>query len=157
MKSAEIKQLIPIFEIYPEIKLVYFFGSRAKGESGPLSDYDFGIYTGERKTDKIFASKFSLQDKISRALGTDKVDVVMMDVAQSPELKYGIIKDGELIYEKEPYRVLIEPRILNEYFDFRSILLRSGLAVASVSEKEQQGIEKRYIKQNKITKLFSMT
>lgn len=130
MKNEETKQLIKIFEFYPEIKLVYFFGSRAKGESGPLSDYDFGIYTGEKRTDKIFNLKFKLQDKISRALGTDKVDVVMMDIAQSPELKYGIIKEGSLIYEKEPYRVLVEPRILNEYFDFHALLLRHGLTKA---------------------------
>ena len=130
-ETAKIKErLLPIFQEHPEIKLIYFFGSKATGESGPLSDYDFGIYTGERKTDKVFDLKFSLQDKISRALGTDKVDIVMMDIAQSPELKYGIIKDGELIYEKEPYRVLVEPKILNEYFDFHSLLLRHGLTKA---------------------------
>lgn len=124
------EKLLPIFKEHPEIKLVYFFGSKARGESGPLSDYDFGIYTGERKTDKIFDLKFKLQDKISRALSTDKVDVVMMDIVQSPELKYSIIKEGKLIYEKEPYRVLIEPKILNEYFDFHALLLKHGLTKA---------------------------
>lgn len=124
------EKLLPIFKEHPGIKLVYFFGSMAREESGPLSDYDFGIYTGERKTDKIFALKFFLQDKISRALGTDKVDVVMMDIAQSPELKYNIIKDGKLIYEIEPHRIVVEPKILNEYFDFHALLLRHGLTRA---------------------------
>ena len=68
-----------------------------------------------------------MRDKISRLLGTDKIDVVILDMAESPELKYSIIKEGKLIYEKEPYRVLLEPKILNEYFDFHSILSRYGL------------------------------
>ena len=38
-------KITPIFKDYPEIKLVYFFGSKARGEGGPLSDYDFAVYT----------------------------------------------------------------------------------------------------------------
>jgi len=44
-----------------------------------------------------------------------------------PEMKYAIITEGILLYEKEPYRVIVEPRILNEYFDFRIMLKRHGL------------------------------
>jgi len=51
----------------------------------------------------------------------------MLNLIEGPELKYNIIKEGKLIYEKEPYKVLIEPRILNEYFDFRMSLLRYNL------------------------------
>ena len=127
----EIKEKVtPIFKDYPEIKLVYFFGSRARGESGPLSDYDFAIYAGEKETSKIFDLKFSLQDKISRAFATDKVDIVMLDITKGPEIKYNIIKEGKLIYEIEPYRVIVEPKILNEYFDFRAFLLKYGLTQA---------------------------
>ena len=124
------EKIMPIFNGYPEIKLVYFFGSKARGDSGPLSDYDFAVYADERKAVKVFALKFSLQDKISRALGTDKVDVVMLDITQGPEIKFNIIRDGKLIYEKEPYKIIIEPKILNEYFDFRALLTRHGLTRA---------------------------
>jgi len=127
----EIKEKItPIFKSYPEIKLVYFFGSMARGDSGPLSDYDFAVYADEKRKEKVFDLKFSLQDRISRALGTDKVDVVMLDIAQSPELKFNIIKEGKLIYETEPHKLIVEPKILNEYFDFHALLLKYGLTRA---------------------------
>ncbi|MBI2633622.1 MAG: nucleotidyltransferase domain-containing protein [Parcubacteria group bacterium] len=41
-----------IFAEFPQIKLVYFFGSKARGNDGPLSDYDFALYLGEKDTKK---------------------------------------------------------------------------------------------------------
>jgi len=78
----------------------------------------------------MFDIKSLLMDELSRALETDKVDIVVLNIAESPEIKYRIIKDGKLIYEKEPYRVLIEPRILQTYFDFHQMLVRHGLTKA---------------------------
>jgi predicted nucleotidyltransferase len=126
MKTAK-EQVKGIFEAYPEIKLVYFFGSKARGDGGPLSDYDFAIYFDGINKNQMFDVKFELADKLSRALKIDKVDVVVLNLTESPELKYNIIKDGEVILEQEPHRVIVEPRILNEYFDFRQILLRYQL------------------------------
>ena len=40
MKKKELDILKTVFQRYPEIKLVYFFGSRAKRSCGPLSDYN---------------------------------------------------------------------------------------------------------------------
>lgn len=131
MKDVELNNLKRIFEFYPEIKLVYLFGSKARNESGPLSDFDLAFYVDEKDTKKIFDLKFKLMDEISRKLKTDKIDVVMLNITESPEIKYNIIKEGKLIYNKEPYKVLIEPRILNEYFDFHSFLVRYNLTKAS--------------------------
>lgn len=86
----------------------------------------------EKNKEKIFDLKFRLMDELSRELGTDKVDIVMMNIVESPEMKYNIIKEDKLIYEQEPFKVLIEPRILNEYFDFRSFLLRYNLTAKSL-------------------------
>lgn len=119
-----------IFKLYPSIKLVYFFGSKATGQDGPLSDYDFAFYTDEKEPKKMFNLKFKLMDVISRKLKTDKIDVVVLNLVESPELKYNIIKEGKLIFEKEPYRVIVEPRVLNEFFDFRSCLLKYNLTKA---------------------------
>ena len=130
MNKKELDSLIRVFELYPEIKLVYFFGSKAKDESGPLSDYDLAFYLDERDKKRIFEIKFKLQDEIGRLFKTDKVDIIMLNIAESPELKYNIIKEGKLIYEKEPFRIIIEPKILNEYFDFHDLLLRHGLTRA---------------------------
>lgn len=130
MEKEILKELQKIFELYPKIKLVYLFGSRARKEEGPLSDYDFAIYLDERNQKKMFSLKLDLRDKISRLLKTDKTDVVIINSSEGPELKYNIIKDGELIFEKEPFRVIVEPRILNEYFDFMTTLRKYNLTKA---------------------------
>lgn len=126
-EGLKIKELRKIFKLYPEIKLVYLFGSRAKKDTGPLSDYDFAIYVETKDAKKRGELQLELIAELSRFLKTDKIDLVMLNLTESPELKYNIIKDGKLIFEKEPYRVLVEPTILNEYFDFRMCLLKYNL------------------------------
>lgn len=130
MTNTELKKLKRLFESYPEIKLVYLFGSKVKSESGPLSDYDFAFYFDEKKCKKMLEFKFILMDKISCILKTDKIDIAVLNLLESPELKYNIIKNGKLILEREPFKVFIEPRILSEYFDFHSMLLRHNLTKA---------------------------
>ena len=119
-----------IFSTYPQIKLVYLFGSTARGDRGPMSDYDFAIFLGNKDSKEVASIRFELMDKLSRALNTEKVDVVMLDVARSPELKYNILQEGRLIFEREPFRVIYEPLVLNEYFDFSAMLQKHGLTRA---------------------------
>ena len=127
MTQNKFKNLNSIFKLHPKIKLVYFFGSKAKRKAGPLSDYDFAFYVEEKDKKRIFELQLKLIKDLTRFLKTDKVDILMLNLIEGPELKYNIINEGKLIYEKEPYKVLIEPRILNEYFDFRMSLLRYNL------------------------------
>ncbi|EKE15890.1 MAG: hypothetical protein ACD_11C00088G0001 [uncultured bacterium] len=127
MTKEQLKNLTSIFKSYPEIKLVYFFGSRAKGLEGPMSDYDFAVYFDEKNKKKMFDAKFVLMDQIGRFFRTDKIDIVVLNLTEAPELKYDIIKNGKLIYEKEPFRLIIEPNILNEYFDFQYLLRKYNL------------------------------
>lgn len=128
--NLNIKKLKSIFKKYPEISLVYFFGSRAARRESPLSDYDFAIYLAGKDKNRMYEIKFDLSDKISRLLRTDKIDIVILNLTDSPELKYLIIQEGKLIFEKVPFKVVVEPRILNEYFDFHKILLRHRLTRA---------------------------
>jgi predicted nucleotidyltransferase len=130
MDKEELAGLISIFADYAEIKLVYFFGSKAEGKEGVLSDFDFAFYIDEKSPKKLYELKLSLIDRLSLLLKTDKVDVAILNLIDSPEMKYNIIKNGKLIFEREPFKVLIEPRILNEYFDFHSMLLRNNLTKA---------------------------
>lgn len=130
MKKEVVKQLKKIFPAYPEIKLAYLFGSQATGKVGPLSDYDFAFYLDPKNFSKHIKIKMDLLVKLTTVLKTDRIDVVILNATESPEMKYHIIQEGELIYEKEPYRVLVEPSILNEYFDFRMSLRQNGLTQA---------------------------
>jgi predicted nucleotidyltransferase len=128
--NEEIRKLLGIFEKYPEIKLVYLFGSQAKGKTGPMSDYDFAIYLDTMDKKKIFNIKVELLKQLSQSLKTDKVDVMTLNTIKSPELKFNVINEGKLIFEQEPFKILIEPKILNEYFDFRTMLLKYNLTRA---------------------------
>lgn len=130
MSNRELKKLKAIFKTFPRIKLAYLFGSKATGKESPLSDYDFAFYLDEKNKQKMYDIKFALIDKISRLLKTDGIDVVILNLTESPEMKYQIIKDGKIIFERKPFKVLIEPRILNEYFDFHDLLLKYNLTKA---------------------------
>jgi predicted nucleotidyltransferase len=131
MKKKELEVLKTVFQRHPEIKLVYFFGSKAKRSHGPLSDYDFAVYFGDIKNSRMFSIKLDLITQISRILKSDRVDIVILNLAKSPELKYAILKEGVLVFEKQPFKVTVEPKILNEYFDFHKILSKYGLTKTS--------------------------
>ncbi len=127
MTKQEAKKIVAILKRYPRVKLGYLFGSRATGTNGPLSDYDFALYLDDRDEAKMFDLKIEIQTQLAQTLGTDRVDVVILNLAQSPELKYAVIAEGTLLYEVEPFRMIVEPRILNEYFDFHEMLKRHAL------------------------------
>jgi len=127
MNNQQKKAVISLFKQTPSVKLAYFFGSKAIGTDGPLSDYDFAVYTNQQDVKEIYNLKFKLMADISRILQTNNVDVAMINLSKSPEFKYNIIKNGQLLVDKEPYRLLIEPTILNEYFDFYSQLKQYNL------------------------------
>ena len=130
LSKLQMNNLKKLFQAKLQIKLVYLFGSQVSQKTGSLSDYDFAFYLEEKNRKKLFNLKLDLISGLSRILKTDKVDVVILNEAESPELKYNIIKEGKLIYETEPYRLLVEPRILNDYFDFHYLLLRYNLTKA---------------------------
>ncbi len=130
MNEKELQNLREIFKRHHEIKLVYLFGSKALDTDGILSDYDFAIYFEKKNRRRMLDIKLELFDQISRVLKTDKIDIVIINLAESPELKYQIIKEGKVIFEEQPYRVLLEPKLLNEYFDFHYTLSKYGLTKA---------------------------
>lgn len=127
MSEKIIKQLKKIFAGFKQVKLAYVFGSQANGTAGPLSDYDFAVYLSEKDSAKRFDIRLNLMSQLSLLLKTDAVDVVVINDTESPDLKYNIVKEGKLILKKQPYKILIEPQIINEYFDFNLSLFKNNL------------------------------
>ncbi len=125
--TLDFSKIKEIVKRYPEIKLFYFFGSAATGGAGPMSDYDFAVYLSGVSRKAMFDLKIDLQSKLSLLLETDRVDVVVLNTAESVELKFNIIKEGKLIFERDYFKLLVEPKILNEYFDFYHSLSRHHL------------------------------
>jgi len=106
----------------PQIVLAYIFGSTATNTRGQMSDYDFAVYLDESDKKKRYDIKFSLMGKLSQTLKTNKVDVAVINDTDNVYLKHAIISEGKLLFEKEPYKVIVEPKIMNEYFDFRILI-----------------------------------
>lgn len=115
---------------YPGIKLVYLFGSRARGDFGPSSDYDFAIYLDEQDKAQRSTLQVEILSELTSALETDAVDLVILNDLDQPEMKYDIIAEGKLLFEEEPFSLLVEPYILNDYFDFREGLRMNNLTKA---------------------------
>ena len=99
----------------------YLFGSTASAKTISTSDIDIAIYLDEKKCKDFFEKRLELIAKLSKELKKD-VDVVILNTAP-PLLKYVVLKEGKLIFERdESKKIDFELRSINEYFDFKPIL-----------------------------------
>ena len=120
MRDLDINKIKSIFESFLAVKSAYIFGSRVAGKAVKNSDYDFAVLFGDgtSKEDR-FDLKLKLMAKLSSALGTDAVDVVILNDLSSLFFKYIIIKEGKLMYQKSELEAAeFESRTLGLYFDF---------------------------------------
>ena len=98
----------------PNIIFAYLFGGVARDKRGPLSDVDLGIYVRNIKR-LDFLSSFS---EISRILGTDEIDLVVLNSAPI-SFAGRILRNRKILIDKDPFlRHQYESRILREFFDF---------------------------------------
>lgn len=65
MDTNAIDLAVPVFAQTPAVKLAYFFGSRATGESGPLADYDFAVYLEGLAADEMFACELEIASELT--------------------------------------------------------------------------------------------
>ncbi len=128
MEKAVQQKIVEYFSAQPEVALAYFFGSRARGDSGPMSDYDFAIYCADGVDVRRRAElRFIFIAAMGKIVKSDAIDVVILNDCYTPELKYQIITEGKLLFAHEPYQIIVEPKILNEYFDFKYLLRKYSL------------------------------
>lgn len=128
--EQKVQKLTDIFSSYHEVQVAYLFGSQARGGAGPMSDYDFAVQFDPACKPDFFKLKLDIMGDLSDVLKTDAVDLVVLNTLDKPELAFGIIHDGKILFERGAGRVAIEPRIMSDYFDFRTALLRFGLTRA---------------------------
>ena len=113
MDAKTSENLLDVFGSFPEVKLAYFFGSRSRGPEGPLSDYDFAVYVDEQDPLKAHDIRLSLMERICQIVGSDRVDVVMLNTAVNAELKYHAISTGICYSSGNLSRYWWSPRLLN--------------------------------------------
>ena len=96
------------------VKFAYLFGSMASGMAGPLSDLDLAVYL-DRRLDS-FNYRLRLMSSLPRLLKSEKFDLVVVNSAPVV-LKYEVIKNGILLKDDRPRRVMFEAAVLQEYLD----------------------------------------
>lgn len=98
----------------PQVKFAYIFGSRARGDAGPLSDIDVAVYLDPACSPLDY--RLRLMEELARALGSERFDLVTLNDS-SPVLKYEVVREGRVVKEDKESRVEFEARSLGEYFD----------------------------------------
>jgi predicted nucleotidyltransferase len=94
--------------------LTYLFGSRARGQAGPLSDTDVAVYLDRRI--KLGDYRLNLMEKLSKILKSDHLDLVVLNQAP-PLLRHEIIKYGRLLKDDASRRIPFEVEVIRECLD----------------------------------------
>jgi len=98
----------------PEVRLVYLFGSAARGEAGPGSDLDLGVLIGRRLAYD--------EERLLRADLADvapEVDLVLLDGAV-PALLFEVIDGGRCVFARDGReQAEFELRGLSRFLDFQ--------------------------------------
>lgn len=108
-------RLREVLERHADVRVAYVFGSTARGTGGPLSDVDVAVLlTGDGE---LLHVRLALMADIVEALGSDRVDVVVLNEAPVP-LAYRIIREGKLILSRdEGLRIRHRVRTVDRYLD----------------------------------------
>jgi predicted nucleotidyltransferase len=109
--AATVKEFLAVEQ---KVKFAYLFGSTARNATGPLSDLDVAVYLDGRVD--FFTTRLLLMESLAKRLGTEKFDLVVLNNAPVV-LKFEAVKNGRLLKEDHPRRVLFETRVLREYLD----------------------------------------
>ena len=110
-----LKPTSKIFHSLP-ILAVYLYGSQITGNKNKDSDYDLAIFVENK-------NQVNYRDFLSKIIEDfrypEKLHLNFVDLTQSSPLHlYQIIKNGRLIYERNPgLHIQIESLILQLYFD----------------------------------------
>jgi predicted nucleotidyltransferase len=115
-------------------------GSRAHGNPGPLSDVDIAVWHDPDLDSRgRFDLQLSLAGDAGCALGTDEIDVVMLNHAP-PLIRHRAIRDGKRLVERDrDERVRLETRAILDYLDTAPLRAELGRGVRRRMEEGRFG------------------
>lgn len=100
-----------------EIEEAYLFGSHARGDAQAHSDVDIAVYVS-RVPDAPFGYEAELVAELMQALGTSRVDVVVLNRA-APLLYHRVLRDGLRLFARDLAATTgREGRALSRYCDY---------------------------------------
>jgi hypothetical protein len=101
------------------VLFAYLFGSHSTGRAGPLSDVDIAVYLDD-SVDAL-DTRLTLIDVVSRHLGSDRVDVVVLNSAPIA-LAGRVVESRRVILDRDPFaRHRYESSIIRQFGDFRLV------------------------------------
>jgi predicted nucleotidyltransferase len=104
------------------VQIAYLFGSQAQGRAGERSDMDVAIrVSGSPSLEECDALRTEWEEALSELLGRNDVDVVVLNGADL-FLRYQVIKQGQVLFEREPGLALENwRRTFKEYVDVKPL------------------------------------
>ena len=103
----------------PGVLFAYLFGSQSTGRAGPLSDVDVAVYLDD-PVDAL-ETRLALTDLVSRHVGSDRVDVVVLNPAPIA-LAGRVVESRRVILDRDPFaRHRYESSIIRQFADFRLV------------------------------------
>lgn len=90
---------------HPDLKLLVLFGSRARGDHDPSSDWDFAFLTNPTpaKTTYDWVPGGDLLPILTQRLQTSDEKIDLIDLSTCSDiLAHYVARDGQLIYERDP-------------------------------------------------------
>ena len=118
MKTEQKNKLSAIFSRFPEIELVYLYGSHAQGVARRDSDLDLAI---SARSSDYAGLKLDLLEQLALA-GFERVDISFFQQA-SPVLRFQMVRYNRLVYcRPDISAAALYSRCLNEYFDLEPTL-----------------------------------
>jgi len=92
MPGPDLQQVTDLARTYPGLELLVLFGSRARDESHPGSDWDFGyLATAELDPDALLA-------RLVLLLETDRIDLVNLERTNGL-LRFRVASEGQTLFE----------------------------------------------------------
>lgn len=115
-----------------DIKIIYIFGSYAKGKNNGNSDLDIAVLLG----DYTPFDKINLISEFVGIFKRDDIDVVVLNDANSL-LKFQVIKYGKIVYMISEYeKVIFEAKTLDEYMDMEFFRKRQNQIVDMIFKEK---------------------
>ena len=103
-----------------KVLFAYLFGSLAESRGGPLSDVDVAVFLDDECAANHWDVRMTLQADLSRALGRNDVDVVILNHTHNLMLLDEIIRRGVILLDQDQQvRVDFELKTLHRAIDFK--------------------------------------
>jgi len=123
MSSADLEStrmgLARVLAEFPEVRLAYLFGSRARGQAHGESDFDVAVLVDDSQAGREQKARMirHLAGRLGREVSSSRLDLVLLNDA-SILLRHRVLRDGIVLFQRSAEeRVRFTIRTIREYQD----------------------------------------